>query len=59
MIYQVGTYSPVSITRHASIIWDSFLLDPVHFREDEACLLIGSILNFEALPKRAPLIKTT
>ena len=34
------------------------LLDPVHFREYEACLLIGSILNFEAL-LGAPLIKTT
>ena len=24
------------------------LLDPVHFRKYEVCLLIGSILNFEA-----------
>ena len=24
------------------------LLDPVHFRKYEACILIGSILNFEA-----------
>ena len=34
------------------------LLDPVHFRKYPACLLIGSILNFEAL-LGAPLIKTT
>ena len=32
------------------------LLDPVHFRKYDACLLIGSILNFEAL-LGAPLIK--
>ena len=34
------------------------LLDPVHFRKYEACLLIGSILNLEAL-LGAPLLKTT
>ena len=52
-------YSPVPQLQDTVLLFGTILsLDPVHFRKYEACLLIGSILNFEAL-LGAPAIKST
>ena len=57
MLYSDARQGTLRFQMHL-LIETVLLLDPVLLRKYEACLIIGSILNFEAL-LGAPLIKTT